>query len=45
MLRLYEASRETALSRQFRRPSIGLAMAGGGPVGAVYELGALRALE
>lgn len=27
------------------RPSIGLAVAGGGPVGAVYELGALRALE
>ena len=27
------------------RSSIGLAVAGGGPVGAVYELGALRALE
>ncbi|MDH4352148.1 MAG: patatin family protein, partial [Gemmatimonadota bacterium] len=24
---------------------IGLALAGGGPVGAVYEIGALRALE
>ncbi|HEU4990344.1 MAG TPA: patatin-like phospholipase family protein [Gemmatimonadaceae bacterium] len=28
-----------------RRPKIGLALAGGGPVGAMYELGALRALE
>lgn len=27
------------------KTSIGLAVAGGGPVGAVYELGALRALE
>ena len=30
----------------YRRPSrTGLAIAGGGPVGAVYELGALRALD
>ncbi len=28
-----------------RRPKIGLALAGGGPVGAMYEIGALRALE
>lgn len=28
-----------------RRGSIGLALAGGGPEGAVYEIGALRALE
>lgn len=27
------------------RPRIGLALAGGGPLGAVYEIGALRALE
>ena len=26
-------------------PRIGLAIAGGGPVGAMYELGALRALD
>ena len=45
MLTLHNASRETPLSAQDRKPSLGLAMAGGGPVGAVYELGALRALE
>ncbi|MEM1412218.1 MAG: patatin-like phospholipase family protein, partial [Pseudomonadota bacterium] len=45
MLKIYEASRETPLNRRFERPSVGLAMAGGGPVGAVYELGALRAIE
>ncbi len=28
-----------------RNPKIGLALAGGGPVGAMYEIGALRALE
>ena len=28
-----------------RRPAVGLALAGGGPAGAVYEIGALRALE
>ncbi len=28
-----------------RTPRIGLALAGGGPVGAMYEIGALRALE
>jgi NTE family protein len=28
-----------------RRPSIGLALAGGGPLAAVYEIGALAALE
>ena len=27
-----------------RRPRIGLALAGGGPLGAVYELGVLSAL-
>ncbi len=33
-----------AISRR-RKPRIGLALAGGGPEGAVYEIGALRALE
>ncbi len=28
-----------------RAPRIGLAIAGGGPTGAMYELGALRALD
>ena len=28
-----------------RRPAIGLALAGGGPLGAIYEIGALCALE
>ncbi|MEE4173041.1 MAG: patatin-like phospholipase family protein [Xanthomonadales bacterium] len=45
MLSIYEASQATARKRGDEAPSIGLAMAGGGPVGAVYELGALRALE
>ncbi|HET7038684.1 MAG TPA: patatin-like phospholipase family protein, partial [Gemmatimonadales bacterium] len=31
--------------RRRGRPHIGLALAGGGPVGAVYEIGALRALD
>ncbi|CAM2069906.1 Patatin-like phospholipase family protein [Sulfidibacter corallicola] len=30
---------------QEKRPKIGLAMAGGGPEGAVYEIGAIRALD
>jgi NTE family protein len=37
------AARHRAKSR--RTPRIGLAIAGGGPVGAMYELGALRALD
>jgi predicted acylesterase/phospholipase RssA len=28
-----------------RRPRIGLAVAGGGPIGGIYEMGALRALD
>jgi len=32
-------------SQQPRRPRIGLALAGGGPLGAVYEIGALCALD
>ncbi|MDE3171930.1 MAG: patatin-like phospholipase family protein [Gemmatimonadota bacterium] len=35
--------KRTRVSRA--RPKVGLALAGGGPVGAMYELGALRALE
>jgi len=31
--------------RRKRRPRIGLALAGGGPFGAIYEIGALAALE
>ncbi len=45
MLSIYEASQKTAFRRRSGHPSVGLAIAGGGPVGAVYELGALRALE
>jgi NTE family protein len=33
------------MARRGRRPRIGLALAGGGPVGGVYEIGALCALE
>ncbi len=32
-------------TRSRRRPSIGLALAGGGPLGVVYEIGALAAIE
>jgi predicted acylesterase/phospholipase RssA len=42
MLTIHQATSEREAGK---RPSIGLAIAGGGPVGAVYELGALRALE
>jgi len=31
--------------RRERRPRVGLALAGGGPFGAIYEIGALAALE
>jgi predicted acylesterase/phospholipase RssA len=31
--------------RRRRKPKIGLAVAGGGPIGGMYELGALRALD
>ncbi len=34
-----------ANARSRRRPSIGLALAGGGPLGVVYEIGALAAIE
>jgi predicted acylesterase/phospholipase RssA len=42
MLSLHTAQAPTA---GHRPPRIGLAIAGGGPVGAMYELGALRALD
>ncbi len=41
MLKLQDATHK----RSVRQPRIGLAMAGGGPLGAIYELGALRALD
>jgi predicted acylesterase/phospholipase RssA len=44
MLSLHAA--RTPISRQDDAPPrIGLALAGGGPIGAMYELGALRALD
>jgi predicted acylesterase/phospholipase RssA len=49
MLSLHAAPRATSPGRTFRAatdaPRIGLAIAGGGPIGGMYELGALRALE
>lgn len=41
MLKLQDAKQK----KTRRQPRIGLAMAGGGPLGAIYELGALRALD
>ncbi len=41
MLKLQDATRKHST----QRPRIGLALAGGGPLGAIYELGALRALD
>lgn len=37
--------RRAASSRQTGAPRIGLALAGGGPLGAIYEIGALCAIE
>ena len=46
MLKLMAASQpRSAKQRSQRPPTIGLAVAGGGPLGAIYELGALRALD
>lgn len=53
MLSLHAAPRSTTRPGRARRaakdadaaPRIGLAIAGGGPIGGMYELGALRALE
>jgi len=42
MLTLHKAKSPKSGNKQ---PKIGLAIAGGGPVGAIYELGALRALD
>lgn len=44
MLSLH-AARHRGSAKPTRRPKIGLAVAGGGPIGAMYELGALRALD
>lgn len=41
MLTLHQARKQKTSSD----PKVGLAIAGGGPVGAIYELGALRALD
>ncbi|MDH3788932.1 MAG: patatin-like phospholipase family protein [Xanthomonadales bacterium] len=41
MLTLHPAKKQTTVNT----PRIGLAIAGGGPVGAIYELGALRAVD
>lgn len=41
MLTLHQATRQKISGK----PKIGLAIAGGGPVGAIYELGALRAVD
>ena len=38
-------SRAKGRRRQLTHPKIGLAIAGGGPLGAIYELGALHALD
>jgi NTE family protein len=42
MLKLTPASQP---HKSAKRPTIGLAIAGGGPLGAIYELGALQALD
>src|SRR6056297_4313794 len=42
MLKLTPASQTMP---RHRRPTIGLAIAGGGPLGAIYELGALQAID
>jgi predicted acylesterase/phospholipase RssA len=42
MLHMQEARRVRSLRRPHR---IGLAVAGGGPIGGIYEMGALRALD
>lgn len=43
----HTATGKTALSRRAKHtpPRIGIALAGGGPLGAVYEIGALAAIE
>ena len=39
------AVKKTPARRARRQPKIGVALAGGGPLGAIYEIGALCALE
>lgn len=45
MLKLQDAKHQRSKKQRQQTPRIGLAMAGGGPLGAIYELGALRALD
>ena len=47
MLLLHQARNRPKASAPSKRPppKIGLAIAGGGPIGGMYELGALRALD
>ncbi|HKJ16478.1 MAG TPA: patatin-like phospholipase family protein [Xanthomonadales bacterium] len=47
MLSLYNAEtpRKQGSGKRGKGPKIGLAIAGGGPVGAIYELGALQAID
>lgn len=47
MLSLHTAPTDAGRRRKARstEPRIGLAIAGGGPIGAMYELGALRAMD
>ncbi len=45
MAAILEFPRPAKRRRSGSRPRIGLALAGGGPLGAVYEIGALAALE
>lgn len=42
---MHPSSAPLKKGRKPRRPTIGLAVAGGGPLGAIYELGVLRALD
>lgn len=45
MLSLHTARQRPRTSSRTAPPRIGLAVAGGGPIGGMYELGALRALD
>ncbi len=44
-LHIAETPRRLRSGRNSQKPKVGLAIAGGGPVGAIYELGALRAVD
>jgi hypothetical protein len=41
----FHTARQRARTGNKTPPRIGLAVAGGGPIGGMYELGALRALD